>query len=60
MFIIKYKSIFIGVSVLLIIVSFFAMGKFGIKKGIDFTGGTVIETSYYATSTELISKPFNV
>ncbi len=58
MFIIKYKSIFISVSILLVIVSFFAMGKFGIKKGIDFTGGTIIETHYIATSTELIAQPF--
>lgn len=56
MFIVKYKSIFISISILLVIASFFAMGKFGIKKGIDFTGGTVIETSYLNTHPESLDK----
>ncbi len=46
MFIVKYKSIFIGLSLALAIISIVAISKFGIKKGIDFTGGTIIETSY--------------
>lgn len=58
MFIIKYKSIFISVSILLVVASFIAMGKFGIKEGIDFTGGTIIETHYVATSTELVASSF--
>jgi preprotein translocase subunit SecF len=46
MFIIKYKTIFISISLFLVALSFIMVGKFGIKKGIDFTGGTVIEASY--------------
>jgi preprotein translocase subunit SecF len=46
MFIINHKLIFIGISVLLVIASFVLFGMFGIKKGIDFTGGTTIEISY--------------
>jgi preprotein translocase subunit SecF len=46
MFIIKYKTFFIGLAVVLAAVSFALMAKYGIRKGIDFTGGTVIETRY--------------
>jgi preprotein translocase subunit SecF len=46
MFIIKYKSLFIGLSVLLVIASFAIMGAYGIKQGIDFTGGTTLEITY--------------
>ncbi|MEN9337808.1 MAG: hypothetical protein RIQ41_122, partial [Candidatus Parcubacteria bacterium] len=48
MLIIKYKSIFIGLAVVLVATSFVLMTKFGIREGIDFTGGTVIETQYVA------------
>lgn len=50
MFIVKYKTLFIGIAVAMVAVSLFAVSHFGIKKGIDFTGGTVIEISY-ASST---------
>lgn len=50
MFIVKYKSLFIGIAVLMVVTSIFLVMHFGIKKGIDFTGGTVVEISY-ATST---------
>ncbi|MDB5259776.1 MAG: protein-export rane protein SecF, preprotein translocase subunit SecF [Candidatus Nomurabacteria bacterium] len=46
MIIIKYKTFFIGLSVLLVIVSFFLMHTYGIKRGIDFTGGSVIDITY--------------
>ena len=48
MLIIKYKSIFISLAVILVATSFARMAKFGIREGIDFTGGTVIETQYVA------------
>jgi preprotein translocase subunit SecF len=48
MFIVKYKSIFIGLAIVLVLASFALMYKYGIKEGIDFTGGTVIETQYVA------------
>ena len=50
MFIVNYKSLFIGIAIAMVFGSIFAVFHFGIKKGIDFTGGTVIEISY-ASST---------
>jgi preprotein translocase subunit SecF len=50
MFIVKYKSLFIGIAVAMVVGSILLVSHFGIKKGIDFTGGTVVEISY-ATST---------
>jgi preprotein translocase subunit SecF len=46
MTIVNYKYIFIGFSLLLVILSGASMWKLGIKKGIDFTGGTVVEVVY--------------
>ena len=54
MFIVKYKSIFIGLAVVLVLTSFALMAKFGIRQGVDFTGGTVIETRYVADMPETI------
>lgn len=54
MFIVKYKSIFIGLAVVLVLASFALMAKFGIRQGVDFTGGTVIETRYVADMPETI------
>lgn len=54
MFIIKYKSVFIGIAVLLVAASFMLMWKYGIREGVDFTGGTVIETRYVADAPESI------
>ena len=46
MFIVKYKSWFIGIAIAMVIGSAVAVSSFGIKKGIDFTGGTVVEIEY--------------
>jgi preprotein translocase subunit SecF len=46
MFIIKYKAFFIGLSVALVVASGVLFSVYGIKKGIDFTGGTTIEIAY--------------
>ena len=46
MLIVKYKSLFIGISVLLVALSCVLLNVYGIKKGIDFTGGTTLEISY--------------
>jgi preprotein translocase subunit SecF len=46
MIIIKYKSFFIGLSVVLVLASFALMHTYGIKRGIDFTGGSVIDITY--------------
>lgn len=50
MFIVKHKSWFIGIAFFMVVGSALLVSTFGIKKGIDFTGGTVIEINY-ATST---------
>lgn len=55
MFIVKNKFIFIGLAVLLVIGSLFSINYFGIKKGIDFTGGTVIEVTVATTTTKEIN-----
>jgi preprotein translocase subunit SecF len=39
--IIKHKSIFLSISLVLVLASFFAIGFYGFKLGIDFTGGTL-------------------
>lgn len=48
MFILRYKTFFISLAVILVATSFALMAKFGIREGVDFTGGTVIETQYVA------------
>lgn len=46
MFIVKYKNIFFIFSALLVLASLASLLIFGLKPGIDFTGGTVAEISY--------------
>ena len=46
MFIIKYRKIFFAISSIIIALSFISMFTFGLKFGIDFTGGDIIEVSY--------------
>ncbi|MCX6738693.1 MAG: protein translocase subunit SecF [Candidatus Parcubacteria bacterium] len=46
MFIIKHKYIFIGISAVLVILSFASMYVFGVRYGIDFTGGSLLEAEY--------------
>lgn len=58
MFIIKYKSLFIGISILLVIISGVLMKTYGIKQGIDFTGGSVIDITYTNKAASLTSAPF--
>lgn len=48
MFIIKHKKIFIGASVVLVILSFVSLFIFGLKLGIDFKGGALTEVVYKA------------
>ena len=43
MFIVKYKSIFIGFAVLLILASLGLMWRYSIREGVDFAGGSVVE-----------------
>lgn len=46
MFIIKYKWIFLTISAILVLGSLFLITTKGIKKGIDFTGGTEVVIAY--------------
>lgn len=44
--VIKYRKIFYTVSLLLIVSALFGIYKYGLKLGIDFKGGTLIEVKY--------------
>lgn len=39
----KYKKIYFGLSVVMLIVSVFGLLNWGLKLGVDFTGGTIVE-----------------
>lgn len=58
MFIIKYKAFFIGLSIALVIASGALMSTYGIKRGIDFTGGSVIDVAYEKTVPTLSADTF--
>jgi preprotein translocase subunit SecF len=42
----KYKKIYFAISGILILISVVALGLFGLKLGIDFTGGSILEVEY--------------
>lgn len=46
MFIIKYKKIFVLISAVLVSLAIFSMIFFGLKFGIDFKGGSLLEVKY--------------
>ncbi|OGI68729.1 protein-export membrane protein SecF [Candidatus Nomurabacteria bacterium RIFCSPHIGHO2_01_FULL_42_15] len=46
MFIIKYKKIFLTLSIILVLVSVIFIFTFGLNPGIDFKGGALLEVSY--------------
>ncbi|OGI95785.1 protein-export membrane protein SecF [Candidatus Nomurabacteria bacterium RIFCSPLOWO2_01_FULL_42_17] len=46
MFIVKYKKIFLALSVILMIVSIVFIFTFGLKLGIDFKGGALLELDF--------------
>lgn len=46
MFVIKLKKLFIGISVALVLAAIASVVFFGLKPGIDFTGGSSIELAY--------------
>ena len=43
---IKYKKIFIGLSIVLVLISLFSINTFGLKQGVDFAGGTLWQLSF--------------
>ncbi|MFZ3015647.1 MAG: protein translocase subunit SecF [Minisyncoccia bacterium] len=46
MFIINNKKIFVGISIVLVILSIISISVFGLKVGIDFKGGALTEVAY--------------
>lgn len=50
MFVIKYKKIFLAISIILVTLSIAAISIFGLNLGIDFKGGAQLEV-YYNTTT---------
>ncbi len=56
MFIVKYKALFITLALIMVLASAFLVSSFGIKKGIEFTGGTVIEVSYGSSTAPMLSQ----
>ena len=46
MFIIKHKYIFLSISAFFVALSFFSIFVYGIKTGIDFNGGSLLEVAY--------------
>ncbi len=56
--IIKHKIFFIGLSITLVVASLLLISTYGIKQGIDFTGGSVIDITYSTQSAELIEEVF--
>lgn len=46
MFVVHYRSIFLGIGIFLLAAAFGAILFFGLRFSIDFTGGTLLEISY--------------
>ena len=46
MFVIKYKKLFVSISIVLVILSIGAISYFGLNMGIDFKGGSLTEIEY--------------
>ena len=53
MFIVKYRKIFYLFSGLLVAASLFAVFGFGLKQGIEFTGGSLLELEYASSTPEI-------
>lgn len=58
--IIKYRKIYYALSVTMIAASIFALASWGLKLGIDFTGGSLMEVEYKTerVSSDLIKESF--
>ncbi len=53
MFIIKYKKKFLAASIILVVISIVFIFIFGLKPGIDFKGGALLEVTYSADRPEV-------
>lgn len=56
MFIVKYRKIWYAFSLLIVVASLFSIFKFGLKLGIDFTGGALLEVEYAAKPDVIVIK----
>jgi preprotein translocase subunit SecF len=52
MFVIKHRKIFYGISTAIVAISLFAILAWGVKFGIDFVGGSILEVEYPESKTE--------
>ncbi|MDQ2933277.1 MAG: protein translocase subunit SecF [bacterium] len=50
MWVVTYRKYFYAFSLILMIGAFVSLGMWGLKPGIDFTGGTLVEVSYPETT----------
>lgn len=50
----KYKALFIGIALAMIAGSFATISIFGLKQGIDFTGGTIIDLDFASSSPKFL------
>lgn len=46
MWVVNYRKVFYGISIVLIAASFLSLAVWGLRPGIDFTGGTLINVQY--------------
>jgi preprotein translocase subunit SecF len=46
MFVIKFKKLFLGLSILFVVLSIVSISVFGLKLGIDFKGGSSLDLNY--------------
>ena len=53
----KYTTFFVSLAVVMVLISIFAVSHYGIKRGVDFTGGTVVEISYQGDALKLLNAP---
>ena len=49
MFVIKFRKIFYSISIVILAVALYGISTYGLKLGIDFKGGSIIEAEYSAT-----------
>ncbi len=65
MFVVTYRKIFYGISIILMVLSLGAIGMYGLNVGIDFRGGSILEIEYPAgrpaqTVLEEVIAPFGL
>ena len=60
MWVVKYRKVFYTFSGILVIASFVSLFVWGLKPGIDFSGGTLIEVSYAPAATSSMVSAVNM